>query len=60
MVSGKDVPKGSILKVTVTLLLRSMSDMTKEATAATGVDVNSLIGGGRSLHKNGVTALWRE
>jgi hypothetical protein len=60
IVSGKHCPKGSVLKVTVTLLLRSISDAETDAMTATGADVNSFVGSGRSLHKNGVTELWRE
>jgi hypothetical protein len=61
MVSGKDGPKGSVIKVTVTLLLRSMSDdVVMETMAENGAEVNSFIGRGRSLHINGVTVLWRE
>jgi hypothetical protein len=49
MVSGKDGPTEAVLKVTVTLLLRSISDVATEETATTGADVNSFIGRGRSL-----------
>jgi hypothetical protein len=60
IVSGKDCPKGSVLKVKVTLLLRSISDVETDAMTAAGADVNSFIGSGRSFHKNGVTELWRK
>jgi hypothetical protein len=60
IVSGKDYPKGSLLKVTVTLMVRSISDAETDAMKAAGADVDSFIGSGRSLHKNGVTELWRE
>jgi hypothetical protein len=56
----KGLSEGLVLKVTVTLLVRSISDAVADAMTATGADVNSFIESGRSLHKNGVTELWRE
>jgi hypothetical protein len=60
IVSGKDSPKGSVLKVTVTLLLRSMYDAVTDAMMVNEADVNSLIESGRSIQTNNVTDLWRE
>jgi hypothetical protein len=51
MVSGRDGPKGSVLKVTVALLLRSMSDVETEAMTENGAEVNSFVGRGRSFHR---------
>jgi hypothetical protein len=60
IVPGKNGPKGSVLKMTVTLLLRSISDLAMEATTAIGADVNSFIGRGNSLQTRGVADLWRK
>jgi hypothetical protein len=43
-VYGKDGPNVSVLKVTVTLLLRSMYDVVTEAMTAIGAYVNLFVG----------------
>jgi hypothetical protein len=60
IVSGKDGPKVSVLKVTVALSLRSMFDVVTDAVTGNGENVNSFIGSGQNLQTNGVTDLWRE
>jgi hypothetical protein len=50
----KGLPKG------IGAELRSISDAETDAMTETGAYVNSFIGSGSSLHKNGITELWRE
>jgi hypothetical protein len=49
--------KGTVLKVTVTLLLLSMSDVEMDAMKENGAEVSSFIGRGRSLYINSITIL---
>jgi hypothetical protein len=60
IVSGKDGTKGSVLKVTLTLLLQSMSDAVTDAMTAKGADLKSFFRSGSSLETSSVTDLWCE
>jgi fructose-1-phosphate kinase PfkB-like protein len=60
IISEKEGPKLSVLKVTVTMSLQSMSNIVRYAITENGADVKSFNGSGMSFQTNCVTDLWRE